>query len=115
MPPDVKQLYIKCFPTIQDMTDLLELADQRGREKLSKKKKRCLDTAKRTLAGQGSSMAALHLRMNYFYYHRLSTAMRPNRPVPVLCTEQLWDDLSRVDHMLGGAGVFDSAHDLYSW
>ena len=113
MSEDVRHFYIVCFPTIQDMADLLELASQ-GTKKLSKKQRRCFDTARRTLVGQGSTLAASHLRMNYNYYHGLSTAQYPDRPVLVLRTEQLWEDLSRVDRMLGGAGVFENAGIVYT-
>lgn len=113
MPDSVKLFYIECFPTVQDLANLLQVADQ-AKQRLTKKQLTCYNSARRTLAGDGSRNGASHLRMNYAFYNELSMALFPDRPLLVLRTEYLWEDLARIDRMLGGNGYFPHVGKAYT-
>ena len=105
LPDETRRFFIDCFPTIQDLAKSL-----RGGWKysLTRSGKRCRNMAVQALAGNGTAAALPHLHMNYNYYHKLSTARYPDRPVLVVRTEFLWHDLRLLDRMLGGDGVFQA-------
>jgi hypothetical protein len=73
----------------------------------------CHSIAVQTLAGNGTNDAVPHLRMNYKYYHELSIALYPDRPLLAVRTEFLWHDLQRIDRMLGGNGAFEASGMTY--
>jgi Sulfotransferase family len=110
LPEDARRFYVECFPTIQHMTKSLEV----GKYSKTTKDKSCRSIAVQTLAGNGTNAAAPHLRMNYNYYHGLSTALYPDRPLLAIRTEFLWHDLQRLDSLLGGDGVFEASGLTYT-
>ena len=105
LPDDTRRFFVDCFPTIHDLASSL-----RGGWKYSftRTGKRCRSIAIQALAGNGTKTAVPHLHMNYNYYHKLSTALYPDRPVLALRTEFLWHDLRRLDRMLGGDGDYQA-------
>jgi len=113
LPQDIKHFFVDCFPLLQDLTMSLK-----GVGKFSfwtrKKKRDCHDMAVQALAGNGSITAVPHLHMNYNYYHELTTALYPSRPVLAIRTEFLWYDLEEIDRMLGGDGVFPASGMTYT-
>jgi hypothetical protein len=67
----------------------------------------CAEIAHAMLTGTaGSEMARMsyHLAMNYRHYTRMTTIVHPGSEIIVARTEHLWNDLKRLDIMLGGDG-----------
>ncbi len=113
MPDSVRHFFIECFPTIQHLADLLHSAEH-NKSGLSRLQQTCYDTAGRTLAGWGSVEGAPQLKMNYEFYNQMSMGRYPDRPVLVLRTEHLWEDLLNIDRILGGSGHFDHVGRVYT-
>jgi hypothetical protein len=47
-----------------------------------------------------------HFEFNYEYYWKYALGQRPTRPVAVLRTEHLWEDVNHLDQAIGGTGNF---------
>lgn len=113
MPESLRHFFVQCFPTIQHLADLIDIVEHHQGFP-SDDQRTCYDTAKKTLAGNGPSDGAAHLKMNYQFYYQLSMAYYPERPVLVIRTEHLWNDLLKIDQMLGGSGHLDHVGSVYT-
>lgn len=49
-----------------------------------------------------------HFKFNYEYYWNYALGQKPNRPVAVLRTEHLWEDVIHLDQVIGGTGNFSN-------
>lgn len=104
LPTALRQFYVDCFPTIEDLAVNLRKKDE-GKS-LNEPEQTCYELGVKVLSGIGSQKAAGHLAMNYAHYDRLVLSKYPGRDILALRTEHLWDDLSGVDVLLGGSGHF---------
>ncbi|CAB9520384.1 expressed unknown protein [Seminavis robusta] len=98
-----ERFYNQCFPTIQ------QFAMAFHHKTTNTISQNCQQLAHETLQGYGgpNGMAG-HLWANYSFY---KSRMKPQTPILVVRTDQLWQDLQHIEQRLGGTGdVF--AHQL---
>jgi hypothetical protein len=104
--PLLIKFYHGCFPTVEHLATAMERADPQNN---------CYAAGLDTLIGSGHPKVAPQLRFNYAYYHNMTSRRYPERPVLALRTEHLWDDVKRVDRLLGGSGIFPRAGEARTW
>ncbi len=102
LPASVQEFYVDCFPTIEHIAKTL----QKGVQDLTQTEQECYQIGVRVLSGFGVNETAGHLAMNYAHYNRMVVTKYPGRDMWILRTQYLWEDLSRVDKLLGGNGFF---------
>jgi hypothetical protein len=100
------QFYYDCFPTIQAFLNykppkILDESDQKSSKKCRK--------LWRYAFHPGQSEYA-HMSANYQYYTTDMGLLKKDRKVWVIRTENLWEDVSHVDTLLGGTGNFSHVH-----
>lgn len=100
-----KQFYVDCFPTIEDLSRAVRNDTVAGQPTPSD----CVHIAHTMLTGGGTAsdeMARMcyHLARNYGFYTQMTTKVYPEKEIIVVRTEHLWQDLRRLDVMLGGDG-----------
>jgi hypothetical protein len=99
-----------CFPTAQHLAQMLaaNLTDGEHSQEEAKTA-RCRQKGLAVLRGLGGTATNTHLKYNYQTYYEYTLSHYPKKEVFVIRTEHLWDDMSRLDRLLGGSGQFDQS------
>lgn len=98
----VKEFYIDCFPTMQDLVDILSKKKKVEYTNGDNKTVDCIELGSHTIAGRGHFLANDHLRANYEDYAKVTTKAFPNKEIFVIRTEKLWHDVEILEYALGG-------------
>jgi hypothetical protein len=98
--------YRQCFPSIEDIATLL----QRGSNgtTFTAQQQECKGLGLKAILGSAIKQACGHCGMNYRFYNQEVIARHPGHDIWVIRTEHLWDDVSRIDQLLGGSGNFST-------
>lgn len=104
--PLLATFYVRCFPTVEHLARVLALADAQDD---------CYNIGVHALSGNSKLKVVPHLQYNYAFYHQRTLKMYPGRPVFVLRTDHLWEDLANVDTLLGGSGDFVQKGEAQTW
>lgn len=100
--PSQKYFYDDCFPTMQDLADVL--SRKKKVEFMNEKNETidCFEYGNMSMAGVGSFLVNDHLTANLQKYTRVSTHVWPLFEIFVIRTEKLWHDTENLNHALGG-------------
>ena len=93
-----KEFHINCFPG--DIGDMINALRYSGNETSITK---CKRLAEQVMKGQNSAGVS-HFKYNYQYYQNYTLGKQPNHSIAVIRMENMWDDVIKLDRMLGGAG-----------
>jgi hypothetical protein len=103
------RFYHDCFPTVNDFVRSLTRQEQHkiGQEELAPDHGNyatasCSKMALDTLQGKGPDGPTNHMFYNYLFLANLTTMVHPNKEIMVVRQESLWDDMRRVEGILGG-------------
>jgi hypothetical protein len=104
---DDDAFYNECFPTVEHLAKAIQMADPENY---------CYKVGVDTLNGNDEGEFNLNLGYNYAYYQNMTFDRYPERPVLALRTEHIWEDLKRVEQLLGGSGDhFSRAGKDHTW
>jgi hypothetical protein len=89
------QFFEHCFPEVNDMVRSIKVP-------LVAESTNCSEIALETIQGKGPEGPTNHLFFNYQFYANRTTVLHPEKDVVVVRQEMLWDDLRRIERLLGG-------------
>ena len=99
------KFFFHCFAKVNDFA--LALTGQQFNER------HCKDRVMKLLKGYGPENVVGHLIANYQFYFRNTVKKNPTKPVYVLRTEKLWEDIKTLDTQhLNGTGEFGELEGL---
>jgi hypothetical protein len=87
--------YGDCFPQVDDFVRSIHTSLVVGSTN-------CSEMALETIQGNGPEGPTNHMHFNYYYYANATTIPYPEKEVMVVRQEMLWDDLRRIERLLGG-------------
>eukprot|EP00934_Nitzschia_sp_Nitz4_P007770 Nitzschia sp. Nitz4//scaffold48_size128905//41196//42336//NITZ4_003590-RA/size128905-augustus-gene-0.3-mRNA-1//1//CDS//3329552952//7760//frame0 len=86
------RFYENCFPDVNDFI----------REATARSPTECSALARETILGHGPEGPTNHLYYNYLHYANRTVKAFPNKPVMIIRQEAMWEDLRRIEQLLGG-------------
>ena len=100
------RFYEQCFPRVDDLfrsIQALNLSEASANTNdHNNNNNNCSDFALETIQGRGPEGASNHMFYNYQYYSNRTTFRYPEKDVVVVRQEMLWDDMRRIEGLLGG-------------
>jgi len=97
-----REFYVDCFPTMQDLADILSRKKRAEYTNLESEVTDCFKLGSFTITGRGNFLTNDHLVVNYDQYAKVSTKAFPKKEIFAIRTEELWHDIEILEHALGG-------------
>lgn len=99
--------YKECYPSgLNDMIDTMRRNDT------STNATKCTKMGIDTLTGKGNSYwlpGGWHFGLNYHFYKKNTMDKFANHSIATIRTEHMWDDVEKLDKLLGGTGEFGAS------
>ena len=98
----LREFYVDCFPTMQDLADILSRKKRAEYTNLKNEVADCFKLGSWTITGRGHFLVNDHLVVNYDEYAKVSTKAFPVKEIFAIRTEKFWHDVEILEHALGG-------------